>query len=218
MKLLIVSGSQRTPSQSAKVAGYLSRVATQFSETHHIELCRYHLPFWDGEQESKTDESSSWPLLSARIREADALILITPEWGGMATPILKNFLLMCDMQEVAHKPVLLVSVVNGISGAYPIAELRMNALKNNKLVAVPDHLIIRNVEEMLNDNKSPQSKLNLAATSFETEQTARRDSALKARINYSLHMLYQYSQALSAIRHQHLHKPYPKQQEYRYGM
>ncbi|WP_281560024.1 NAD(P)H-dependent oxidoreductase [Thalassomonas sp. RHCl1] len=218
MKLLIVSGSQITPSQSAKVADYLNQVATQFSETQHIELCRYHLPFWDGEQESKNDENSSWPLLSARIREADALILITPEWGGMATPILKNFLLMCDMQEVAHKPVLLVSVVNGISGAYPITELRMNALKNNKLVAVPDHLIIRNVEQVLNDKQSQQSKLKVTATSFEAEQTARRDLALKERINYSLFMLYQYSQALSSIRRQHLHSPYPKQQEYRYGM
>ncbi|WDE10596.1 NADPH-dependent FMN reductase [Thalassomonas haliotis] len=218
MKLLIVSGSQRTASQSAKVADYLSRVAKQFSERQHIELCRYHLPFWDGEQESKTDESSSWPLLSARVKAADALILITPEWGGMATPILKNFLLMCDMQEIAHKPVLLVSVVNGISGAYPIAELRMNALKNNKLVAVPDHLIIRNVEEMLNDSNVQQSRINPAATSAGAGQTARRDSALKERINYSLHMLHQYSQALAGIRHQHLHNPYPKQQEYNYGM
>lgn len=218
MKLLIVSGSQRTASQSAKVADYLSRVAKQFSKVQHIELCRYHLPFWDGEPESKNDESSSWPLLSVRVKEADALVLITPEWGGMATPILKNFLLMCDMQEVAHKPALLVSVVNGISGAYPIAELRMNALKNNKLVAVPDHLIIRNVQEMLNDNKSQQSTINLKSPSAEAEETARRDSALKERINYSLHMLWQYSQALSGIRHQHLHKPYPKQQEYKYGM
>jgi len=136
----------------------------------------------------------------------------------MATPILKNFLLMCDMQDTAHKPVLLVSVVKGISGAYPIAELRMNALKNNKLVAVPDHLIIRNVNEMLNDKAPGQSTPGLASIPEETGQTARRESALKERINYSLHMLWQYSQALSAIRHQHTHQPYPKQQEYNYGM
>ncbi|WDE06778.1 NAD(P)H-dependent oxidoreductase [Thalassomonas viridans] len=210
MKLLIVSASQRTPSQSAKVAGYLNQVAGQFSETHHIELCRYNLPWWDGEQESKACDGSSWPLLSARVREADALILITPEWGGMATPILKNFLLMCDMQDTAHKPVLLVSVVKGISGAYPIAELRMNALKNNKLVAVPDHLIIRNAGEMLNDHLPQQSAPD--------NETTKRESALKERIDYSLHMLWQYSRALSGVRQQHLDNPYPKQQEYSYGM
>lgn len=94
MKLLIISGSQRTGSQSAKVANYLSHKATDFTDINHIELCRYDLPFWDGEQTSKDNENSSWPLLSRQLQKADALVLITPEWGGMATPIIKNFLLM----------------------------------------------------------------------------------------------------------------------------
>ena len=201
MNLLVISGSQRTDSQSAKVANYLSAEAKGYQEVSHLELCRYNLPFWDGEEKSKTVEGSPWTLISHKVRKADALVLITPEWGGMATPILKNFLLMCDKQETAHKPALLVSVVNGISGAYPIAELRMNALKNNKIVATPDHLIIRNVEQLLN-----------------AEIGSQRDADIRDRIDYSLHMLHQYSQALVQIRQQHESQPYPKQQEYIYGM
>ncbi|MFT5704603.1 MAG: azobenzene reductase [Shewanella sp.] len=210
MNLLIVSGSQRTQSQSAKVANYMSKAATDFSDISHLELCRHELPFWDGEPESKLGKGNPWPLISQKVKRADALILITPEWGGMASPILKNFLLMCDNQDTAHKPALLVSVVSGISGAYPIAELRMNALKNNKLVALPDHLIIRNVAEVLNEQTDEtithDSSINL------------READLKERIQYSLHMLYQYSEALCGIRDKHQFQPYPKQQEYIHGM
>ena len=202
MNLVIISASQRLLSQSAKVANYLAMQASQFNSVEHIELVKFSLPYWDGEGDTKYAEGSAWPFIQKKIQKADGLILITPEWGGFATPILKNFLLMCDQQDTGHKPALLVSVVSGISGAYPIAELRMNALKNNKIVATPDHLIIRDVEEKLNDDP-PQSK---------------RDQSLRNRISYSMHMLYQYSQALAGIRHQHQHQPYPKQQEYIYGM
>ncbi|MCJ8319739.1 MAG: NAD(P)H-dependent oxidoreductase [Colwellia sp.] len=204
MKLVIISGSQRKHSQSAKVAEFLRHHSQVFEEVNHIELCNFNLPFWDGEQSSKNDDSSAWQYISHQLIQADAFILITPEWGGMATPILKNFLLMATVSETGHKPALLVSVVNGISGAYPIAELRMNAMKNNKLVAVPDHLIIRNVEQVLN-----------APTTKPLEE---RDISLRDRIGYSLQMLHQYSRALATIRNQKLSDVYPKQQEYAYGM
>ncbi len=206
MKLLIVSGSQREGSQSAKVANYISKISSEFDEVGHIELCRYNLPFWDGEQESKSAESHPWTMIAHKIAKADALVLITPEWGGMASPLLKNFLLMCDNQDTAHKPALLISVVSGISGAYPIAELRMNALKNNKLVALPDHLIIRNVNDVLNSSEPDSPSIS------------ERESDLIQRIDYSLYMLSQYSEALANIRARHTNSPYPKQQEYCYGM
>ncbi|WP_028765881.1 NAD(P)H-dependent oxidoreductase [Shewanella fidelis] len=202
MGLVIVSASQRSPSQSAKVARYIAEQPATFTQVSHIELNQFQLPFWDGEASTKVDNGSQWPLIAQQIKRADALVLITPEWGGMASPLMKNFLLMADSQDTAHKPALLVAVVSGISGAYPIAELRMNALKNNKLVATPDHLIIRNVEEVLNKQ----------------EPSSERDLHLRERIDYSLHMLAQYSTALETVRFNHQNKPYPKQQEYSYGM
>ncbi|BAJ00791.1 NADPH-dependent FMN reductase [Shewanella violacea] len=206
MNLLIVSSSQRTGSQSVKVANYLAKHSSEFKEVNHIELCRYDLPFWDGDHKSKYAEASPWTMIAHKIRKADALILITPEWGGMASPLLKNFLLMCDNKDTAHKPALLVSVVSGISGAYPIAELRMNAMKNNKLVAIPDHLIIRNVTQVLNSADEV------------TQEESQLESDLKQRIDYSLYMLHQYSQALATIRFKHENEPYPEQQEYSFGM
>jgi len=202
MKLLIISSSQRVGSQSAKVANYISSISNDYEDVNHIELCRYDLPFWNGEESSKYDDGSPWAMINHKIRATDALILITPEWGGTASPMLKNFLLMCDQQDTAHKPALLVSVVSGIGGAYPIAELRMNAFKNNKLVAIPDHLIIRNVEDKLS-----------VQTGIST-----RDADARERIAYCLYMLKQYAQALIAVRVEHNTQRYPNQSEYLYGM
>ena len=205
MKLVIVSGSQRHNSESAKVAAYIACAANQFKTVQHIELCKYQLPFWDGDNKSKSAPGCDWPLISEALIKADAFVIITPEWEGMATPILKNFLMMCAQDDTAHKPALLVSVVSGISGAYPIAELRMNGCKNNKLVAIPDHLIIRNVGDVLN-----------AGT--DDAQLSERDHSIRHRIGYSLHTLHQYSQALGQVRQRQQQQPYSQQEKYSYAM
>ncbi len=206
MNLLIISASQRSQSQSAKVAEYLAATSDSFTGVNHIELCKQQLPMWDGEQSSKDSLDSDWLAINEQLITADALILITPEWGGTASPLLKNFLMMAQAADIGHKPVLLVSVVNGISGAYPIAELRMNAFSNNKLVAIPDHLIIRNVEEILNSHD------------IETKQVTARDKSIRHRIGYSLHTLHHYSQALKTLRDSLQSNAYENEHLYPYGM
>jgi len=206
MNLVIISASQRKQSQSAKVAQYLSKVSTGYKKVMHFELCQYQLPLWDGEQTSKFLKSCDWGMINQHLNEADAVIVITPEWSGMASPLLKNFLMMCSSLDTAHKPVLLVAVSSGISGVYPIAELRMNALKNNKLVAIPDHLIIRNVEEILNDHKDRASPLSKA------------DEYIRHRIGYSLHILSKYSKSLKTMRTELLTQPYENEKQYSYAM
>ena len=204
MNLVIISASQRTQSQSVKVAQYIAKSVSGYENVTHFELCQYNLPLWDGSQAAKSAEQSDWPLLNEQISQADAFIMITPEWSGMASPLLKNVLLMCSGQNTAHKPVLLVAISGGISGAYPIAELRMNAFKNNKLVAIPDHLVIRNVEEVLNsDNESELSE---------------RDSNIRNRIGYSLHVLFHYSETLSVLRTNLSIHPYNNEMQYSNGM
>ncbi|WP_019029624.1 NAD(P)H-dependent oxidoreductase [Colwellia piezophila] len=210
MNLVIISASQRTQSQSVKVAKYLAENSNQFSDISHIELCKQRLPLWDGEASSKQQTDSDWQKINNQLQTMDALIVITPEWGGTASPLLKNLLMMAQAEDIGHKPVLLVSVVNGISGAYPIAELRMNAFSNNKLIAIPDHLIIRNVEEILNTMNGPSQQ--------EDETLARRDNSIRHRIGYSLHTLFHYGQAMKTLRDSLQSATYHNEHLYPYGM
>lgn len=195
MKLLIISSSQGTPSNSARIGGYISNLAADvgFSLDSKVDLVTLNLPFWDGSQDRHS--ILNWPELEVSLKEADALVLITPEWNGTASPMLKNFLMMCPENITSHKPAMLVSVVNGVNGAYPVAELRMNAFKNNKILPIPEHVIVRDVEEFVD---APKNKENRTLQRF----------------LYSLDMLKHYAIALKPV--QQAYQNY--NEEFDYGM
>jgi len=164
------------------VGEVIQKHSGMFDEVNHIDLITLNLPFYSPQIDDLSQYCQNWNVIEAQINEADAFVMITPEWNGTASPMLKNFLHFLDSSKSANKPVCLVSVVAGINGVYPIAELKANAFKNNKLVPIPDHLIIREVGAFLEDEKAGVSKHSLIA-----------------RVDYSLNMLYQYAQALKPI-------------------
>lgn len=143
------------------------------------------VPLWDEASGGAPDEI--WEPISQELKAADAVVVVTPEWSGMATPGVKNFLLNCTAAEVGHKPGLIVAVSAGRGGAYPVAELRMSGTKNNRLVWMPDHVLVQHVEGSLN---APDGAADLA----------REDAAIRARLRYSLRLLGAYATALAQVR------------------
>jgi len=77
-----------------------------------------------------------------------------------------------------------VSVADG--GSFPVAELRMSSYKNNRICYLPEHLIIRYVDTVFNEDSS-QNK-DSAQTYFE------------ARLAYCLRLLREYALAFRQIR------------------
>jgi NAD(P)H-dependent FMN reductase len=186
MKTVVVSGSHRKDSQSERVARYAAdRLRLLQVDAEVVSLGKNPLPLWDeGVWSDDAKWKQSWGPISDSLKASSALVLVVPEWAGMVPPALKNFLLLCSSQEVGHKPVLLVSVSSGVGGSYPIAELRMSSYKNNRLVYIPDHVIIRDVESML-DGGDPKSD---------------RDQNIRSRLDYSMKLLLEYAKALNYVR------------------
>lgn len=184
MKIAIICGAQRVSSESGKLALFLQkRIAALFSEvnTYLLDLGKNPLPLWDeGVWQATEKWKTAWTPIAEEINNCDGLIVISPEYGGMVPPALKNFLLLCGGKDIAHKPGLIVGVSSGRGGSYPIAELRTTGYKNNRICWVPDHLIIRNVSKF---NESPSE----------------HDRDIE-RINYSLKMFYEYTKALITVR------------------
>ena len=112
------------------------------------------------------------------------MVVIAPEWNGMACPAIKNFFIYASKAELAHKPGLLVGVSSGIGGGYPISELRASSYKNCRLCYLPEHLIIRGVEKVLND----------------VEPASEDDQRIRARMDYDLDILARYAEALKPVR------------------
>ncbi|MBV4495337.1 NAD(P)H-dependent oxidoreductase [Pseudomonas sp. SWRI12] len=181
-RIVVLSGSNRAGSQSLKVASHLrQRLAdlNLWEASDLIDLATSRLPLWP-----EQDRDQLWPAQQAILAKATALIVISPEWNGMACPALKNFFLYAGISELGHKPALLVGVSAGLGGAYPIAELRASSYKNCRLLYLPEHLIIRNVESMFND-QAPANE---------------DDKRIRERADWALRLLSQYDVACREIR------------------
>jgi len=190
MKITIVSGSHRNPSQSMKVAKHIKTALLKKSVDDQVEiisLADNPIPLWD---QGIWEGEQKWKMLlnpiQDQLRSSDGFVVISPEWHGQVPSGLKNFFLMCSAREVGHKPALIVTVSSADGGAYPVAELRMSSYKNNRICYIPEQLIIRNVESVL--NKEPD------------QNNAKADSYFRKRIDWALGILQQYALALKQVR------------------
>ncbi len=190
MKIGIISGSHRNPSQSEKVARHLENVLSDnFDDVEPwvYTLADNPLPLWD---QTLWDDNEEWNQRLAPIKqqlnECDGLIIISPEWHGQVPAGLKNFFLMFNRFELGHKPALIVTVSSGDGGAYPVAELRMSSYKNNRLCYIPEQIILRNIEKILNEKAEDN---NLEA-----------DIYFRERIEWALGILRGYAIALKTMR------------------
>ncbi|GMQ49142.1 NADPH-dependent FMN reductase [Vibrio sp. 10N] len=197
MKLTIVAGSQRKNSQSVNVAHYLSSLASDhFEQIHVLDLHQLDLPLWNEGVWQGSEEWAPWQAIKQQLEQSDAFIFTTPEWHGMATPSLKNFLMLTTDDELAHKAALLVSVSSSINGVYPISELRMTGNKNNHVCFLPDHLIFRNCEQILTADHQCTSE------------------SQHARSQYTIQLLAAYANALAPVHRDMVSAGKP----FRYGM
>ena len=189
MKVTIISGSHRDDAQSLKVAKVIQAYLDDgiSDESWLFSLSGNPLPLWD---QGVWDGDPEWKALLTPIKQqlasSDAFVVISPEWHGQVPAGLKNFFLLFGKNKLGHKPALIVSVSSGDGGAYPIAELRMSSYKNSRICYIPEHVILRKVEKVLNDNPADNDE--------------RSDNYYRERIQWALNILKQYAIGLKQVR------------------
>ena len=190
MKITIISGSHRQHSQSRKVADFIQATLLQQELCEEAEIYSLEgnpLPLWD---QGIWEGEEKWESLLAPLREtlqqSDAFVVIAPEWHGQVPAGLKNFFLIAGKNEVGHKPALIVAVSSADGGAYPVAELRMSSYKNNRICYIPEQVIVRNVESVLNANPA--------------DNNPDADGYFRERITWSLEVLKAYAEAMRPLR------------------
>ena len=190
MKISIISGSHRKASQSEKVARFIQHALEEqklCDETWLFRLAGNPLPLWDETiWEGNPDWKERLDPLSEKLASSHGFVVIAPEWHGQVPSGLKNFFLMWSRGELAHKPALIVTVSSADGGAYPVAELRMSSYKNNRICYIPEHVIVRNVESVLNDDPK--------------DNNPDADAYFRKRISYALGILREYALAMERIR------------------
>jgi azobenzene reductase len=180
--ILNFSLRQNHRSSSHKIANYM-----QQKWGHKSELLNYidlGLPLWD---EGVWDHDEKWGKilnpLKAKLDAACGYIFVVPEYAGNTSPAVSNFNLFLGA-ESNHKPVLITTVSSSRGGAYPIANLRSFAYKNSKINYIPEHIIVRDSENVLNSD-SPENT---------------DDSYIRDRIQYTLEIFDTYCTHFTAIR------------------
>lgn len=189
MKISIISGSHRKDSQSAKVGKHIQKrlLALGLCESvYFLDLGKEEIPFWDeGLWQGEEKWQQAWKPVEKELDESDAFVVISPEWSGMVPAKLKNFFLLTPPNVVGHKAALIVAVSASLGGSFPVAELRTSSYKNNRICYIPEHIIVRDVADVLNE---------------EENQDKRADAYLRGRIDFSLSLLKQYAVALKSVR------------------
>ncbi|MDA9951463.1 NAD(P)H-dependent oxidoreductase [Oligoflexaceae bacterium] len=185
MKTAIIIGSHRENSQSTKVGGYIaSKLKSMGHQTYIFDLQGNPLPLWDESiWQSDPTWSKRWSPISKELESCDSAVIVSPEWGGMVPAALKNFFLLVG-KELAHKPAMIAAVSASKGGSYPIAELRMSSYKNTFINYIPDHVIVRDVENVLEGETAKSDD----------------DSFIRSRIEYSLKILTHYAAGLKKVR------------------
>lgn len=188
MKIGIIVGSHKKVSNSAKVGRYAAEAIKRLipgATTWTYDLGTNPLPMWDESVWAGAPQwKSIWDPISSELKASDAFVVISPEYSGMVPPALKNFFLLCGPADIGHKPGLIVAVSSGRGGSYPVAELRESSYKNTRINWIPDHMIVREADHVMND----------PTPSTETDKITR------ANLDYALRLLGEYSKALRMVR------------------
>ena len=161
-KLVIISPSVRKGRKSHRIAQYFNNLIkeTALADTEILDLLVYNFPIFNERlkyQDSPSPESRDF---ADKVRSADGVIIITPEYNGGPPASLKNAIdLLTD--EWRRKPVSFVTVSEGnFAGTQSVIQLqfilwKMGALTVNTTMRLP------NISASFDDNGVPADKTGI---------------------------------------------------------
>ncbi|MGV4321062.1 NADPH-dependent FMN reductase [Bacillus mojavensis] len=121
MNILVMSGSPRKHGRTRVAAAFISSLY----HTDLIDLSEFILPLFNGEADQV--ELMRVQELKQRVSEADAIVLLSPEYHSGMSGTLKNALDFLSNEQFKYKPVALLAAAGGGKGG-------INALNNMRTV------------------------------------------------------------------------------------
>lgn len=139
LKIAIISGSIRTGRKSHSVAKYFDKYIKEnkLAECEILDLKEFDFPIFEERLMYQKDPSEKVKLFSEKIKNADAIIIVSPEYNGGYPASIKNAIDVL-VKEWYHKPVGLVSVSSGGFGGVNAMALLQSVLTKIKAVPVAD--------------------------------------------------------------------------------
>ena len=150
MKIEIISGSARTNSVTKRVALHLDKrlKETTGHEIGIIDMQEWDLPPLQSVFTSVDNTPAEFKPLSKRIFEANAFILVSPEYNGSYAPALKN--LLDHYPKQYHKPFGIVTASQGQFGGIRATQQMLLFVSALFGIASPYLLVVAAIDKKFN--------------------------------------------------------------------
>jgi NAD(P)H-dependent FMN reductase len=158
-KIAIISASVREGRKSHRVAQYLERYITNVEglEVDVLDLMEFGFPLFPERLKFMKDPAANIVDFANRVKQADGVIIVTPEYNGGAPASLKNVLDLLT-EDWKNKPIAISTVSGGnFGGAQTLVSLLFNFWKIRGWV-VPGPLQVPNVGDNFNESCEPVDK------------------------------------------------------------
>lgn len=124
VKIVGIAGSLRAESYTHQALSIAAqRVEALGGEVEILDLRQMNLPFCDGGDEYP--EHPDVKRLQQTVKQADGLILATPEYHGGMSGVLKNALDLMSFEELSDKVVGSISILGGQSNSNSLNQIRI---------------------------------------------------------------------------------------------
>ncbi len=149
----IISSSTRAHRHSHRVALFLKHFfASKGITVLFIDLLEYSLPMFEETIDKQESPDNNLLIVHEKLRQADAMIFVSPEYNGGYTPALKNMVDHFPKSTFYRKPIGVVSVSTGALGGMRGA-LQMQALAAALFaLPVPQMLLVPQVIKKFNED------------------------------------------------------------------
>ena len=181
-RILAFAASTRSASFNRRLARVAAECVRQAGgEITLIELKEYPMPLYEGDLEAAQGIPEHGKRLKALLAGHQGLLIVSPEYNGFITPLLKNTLDWLsrpdgDQDGLAlfrDKLALVLSASPGALGGLRSLTLARQLLTNLGVMLMPDSLAVGRAHEAFNDNDTlkddrQQVKLQNMAAKFVT--------------------------------------------------
>jgi len=136
MKILVISGGPRKHGRTAIAARFIERTYG----FHTLDLSVLEMPMYTGEEDQTTNPVVK--SLRQSVLEADAVVLLSPEYHSAMSGALKNTLDFLSGTQLLHKPVGLIAIAGGGKGGINCLNNMRTVMRGVYANAIPCQLVL----------------------------------------------------------------------------
>lgn len=145
-----IGGSLRTDSYSMQALHLATKRAEALgAKTQILDLREMNLPFCDGGDDYPDHPDVA--VLQETVKQADGIILSTPEYHGSVSGVIKNALDLMSFEHFSGKVVGALSVLGGQPNSNALNELRL-IMRWVHAWMIPEQIAIGQAWQAFNDN------------------------------------------------------------------